>query len=161
MWLDLRKAGFHAHNGRPHFSLSINSLTNILTFHACLSAKALLVCFCQGLFCRPSDVLMYVGGHKNALACQNRKTTGWEWPHDWIVISAIDLATFCGIYSTTGPQLGPITITVKFCVKLTPSQAPTRLPWAGLLVVLVKNCLKWRKFQLAGHWRLCQLQDLV
>ena len=81
-------------------------------------------------------------GNQNAVACQNRKTTGWEWPHDWMVISAIDLATFCGIYSTTGPHLGPIAITVKICVNLTPSQAPTRLPWAGALVILVKKLSK-------------------
>ena len=56
MWLDLRKAGFHAHNGRPRFPLLIHSPIHRLTFHASLSAKNLPVCFCWGLFCRPSDV---------------------------------------------------------------------------------------------------------
>ena len=109
MWLDLRKAGFHAHNGRPRFPLLIHSPIHRLTFHASLSAKNLPVCFCWGLFCRRSDVLVCAVGHHSAMAGQNRGSVGWEWPHDSTVILAIGLATFCGIFCSTGPYLGPPT----------------------------------------------------
>ena len=107
----------------------MDSYTNRLTLHVCVIANGPSVCFCWGLFYRPSGVLVYAGGHQGAVACQNRKTTGWEWPHYWIVISATDLASFCGIFSTIGHQLGPITITVKFVWRWSHPKPPPATPW--------------------------------
>ena len=37
-----------------------------------------------------------------------------EWAHDSTVMLAINLTTFCGIFSAIGPQLGPPHISDKF-----------------------------------------------
>ena len=115
MWLDLRKPGFHAHNDRPHISLSLDGCTIRLSFHASLSAKGFTVCFYWGLFHGPVDVLVCSVVHQTAMVGQNRKITGWEWPHDSTVILAIDLATFYGIFGTIGPQWDPSASLKGFC----------------------------------------------
>ena len=40
-----------------------------------------------------------------ALMAANEKPPGCKSPHDWLVMLSIDLATFCGIYSTNRPIL--------------------------------------------------------
>ena len=50
MWPDLRKAGFHAHNSKTHFSPSNNSRTRWLTIQPGIDAESWPGCFCCGLF---------------------------------------------------------------------------------------------------------------
>ena len=69
--------------------------------------------FAGACFTGVSDVLGGAGVHKEALAGHNRMSTDQDLPHDWIMILAIDLATFCGTFSTIGPQLGPLTSVEK------------------------------------------------
>ena len=52
MWPDLRKAAFHAHNGKTHFSPSHNSCTCWLTIQPGIDAQSCPGCFCCGLFLR-------------------------------------------------------------------------------------------------------------
>ena len=52
MWPDLRKAGFHAHNSKTHFSPSNNSCTRWLTIQPGIDAESCPGCFCCGLFLR-------------------------------------------------------------------------------------------------------------
>ena len=70
--------------------------------------------FTVACFTGLSDVLGCSGSHQKALAGLNRKLTSREWPHGAIVILAVDLATFCGIYSTIGPQSVPLTSMENF-----------------------------------------------
>ena len=50
MWPDLRKAGFHAHNSKTHFSPSNVSCTRWLTIQPGIDAESCPGCFCCGLF---------------------------------------------------------------------------------------------------------------
>ena len=50
MWPDLRKAGFHAHNNKTHFSPSNDSCTCWLTIQPGIDAKSCPGYFCCGLF---------------------------------------------------------------------------------------------------------------
>ena len=52
LWPDLRKAGFHAHNSKTHFSPSNNSCTRWLTIQPGVDAESCPGCFCCGLFLR-------------------------------------------------------------------------------------------------------------
>ena len=53
MWPDLRKATFHAHNIKTHFSPLNDSCTRWLTIQAGIDAESYHGCFCCGLFLRP------------------------------------------------------------------------------------------------------------
>ena len=61
-----------------------------------------------------SDVYGCSGVHQEALAGRYTMSTGQELPHDWIMILAIDLTTFCHTISTIGPHLGPLTLVEIF-----------------------------------------------
>ena len=52
LWPDLRKAGFHAHNSKTHFSPSNNGCTRWLTIQPGIDAESSPGCFCCGLFLR-------------------------------------------------------------------------------------------------------------
>ena len=52
MWPDLRKAGFHTHNSKTHFSPSNVSCTSWLTIQPGIDAESCPGCFCCGLFLR-------------------------------------------------------------------------------------------------------------
>ena len=52
MWPHLRKAGFHAHNSKTHFSPSNNGCTRWLTIQPGIDAESCPGCFCCGLFLR-------------------------------------------------------------------------------------------------------------
>ena len=50
--IDLRKATFHTHNSKTHFSASNNSCTHQLTIQAGIGTKSCSGCFFCGLFLR-------------------------------------------------------------------------------------------------------------
>ena len=84
--------------GKTHISSPmdshINTVTNITRVYHGQRLIGLLLLGVALQACRSPRVL---GCLSNAMVGQNRRTTGWEWPHDLTVISATDLATFCGI----------------------------------------------------------------
>ena len=128
MWLDLRKAGFHAHNGRSHFSLLIHSFTNRLTFHASLSGKSLPVCFSWGLFYRP---------------VRRPRVCGWTsqhcgWPEqnlNWLgVATRLDsdishwFSNFLWNMEDNKASIGPTNIAVRFLCTWSHPKPPPAAP---------------------------------
>ena len=163
MWLNMKKASFHAHNGRPHFSLYmlINSLTNVLTFHACLSAKGLPVCFYQGLFSRPAWCPWMRGSSSWGF--------GWlEQSVSWLgMATRLDsdishwFSNFLWNFQHNRASVGPTTITVKFLWGWCLPKLPPTTPIQVCLWYWWKNYLKWQELQLANHWRPCPMKYLV
>ena len=162
MWLDLRKAGFHTHNGRPHFSLLLDSLTNGLTFHASPSAQGSPVCFCWGLFHRRV-------WRPRRRGCSSRGL-GWSQQNvNWLGFATrLDndishwFSNFLWYFQHNRASVGPSDISGKKLKALTHPPTPLPPPLGTCICDTgEKNYLKWREVQLTAHWRLCPLKYLV
>ena len=91
MWSDLRKAGFHAHNSKIHFSPSNDSCTCWLTIQPGIDAEIYPGCFCCGL----SNVHECTSRHQMAAYLLGKQTAGCNSPHDWLMSLAMDLTALC------------------------------------------------------------------
>ena len=70
--------------------------------------------FAGACFTGVSDVYECSGVHQEALACRYRMSTGQELAHDWMMILASDLTTFCRTIRSMGPHLGSLTLVEIF-----------------------------------------------
>ena len=83
MWPDLRKATFHAHNIKTHFSPLNDSCTRWLTIQAGIDAQSYTGCFCCGLFLGPVRRPRVFGWPSNGYISLDKQTAGCNSPHDW------------------------------------------------------------------------------
>ena len=67
------------------------------TVHVCMDANNSSVCFCSGCFLRHIRRPLVIGLFQLALLAINEKPPNRKSPHDWLVMSFIDMATFSGI----------------------------------------------------------------
>ena len=95
MWSDLRKADFHAHNSKTHFSPSNNSS---LTIQASTDAESCLGCFCRDLFLRLVRCPQVVGLPSNGCMSLGKLTAGCNSPYNWLMNLAMDLAALYDMY---------------------------------------------------------------
>ena len=84
-----------------------NPVNDILMSYASATAKSLLVCFSYGWFLRHVIRTWVPGWLQMALVAVHKQKLGCKPPYDCYLMLSIDLATFCGIWATNGPLLGP------------------------------------------------------
>ena len=126
MWLDLRKAGFHTHNSKTHFSPSNNSCTRWLIIQPGIDAESCPGCFCCGLFLRLVRRPGVYGLPSNRCISPWQQTAGCNSPHNWLMSLAMDLTALCDMWRWKWHQWMPSWL---------PTQPPPSHP-VGVLLVL-------------------------
>ena len=97
MWLDLKKADFHAHNSKTHFSPSTVAVhINYQFSHGqILVLKAAQAAFAVACFWGLSDVHECLGDLEMAPSPLDKQTASYNLPHDWLMNLSMDLAALC------------------------------------------------------------------
>ena len=98
MWPDLRKASFHAHSSKAHFSPSNNSYTRWLTIQPGIDAEICLGCFAVACFWGLSDIHKCTGRLQMAAYPLGKQTAGCNSPHDWMMSLSMDLTALCDMW---------------------------------------------------------------
>ena len=157
MWPDLRKAAFHAHNSKTHFSPSNDSYTRWLTIQPGNNAESWPGCFCYSLFLRLVRCLRVSGSPSNGCMSPWQATTGCNSPHNWLMSLANDLTALCDMWRWKWHQWMPFgwfkwrrSHCPPLCGYL---PAPTLPPCRSATGICYasKNYLNWWEIQLAIH----------
>ena len=98
MWLDLRKAGFHAHKSMTYFSPSNDSCTHELTIQAVMMLKVAQAAFGVACFWGLSDVYKCSGYLQIAPYPLDKQTGSCSSSHYWLMSLVMDLAALCEMW---------------------------------------------------------------
>ena len=153
MWPDLPKPATYAHNGKERFSPTIDRSINKLTNCHNTTATSWLVCFSWGLFLRPVRRPRVLGCSLSVTgwlvqAAALLKITTWlvhDVGHGFSYILWHFECNGASFQATSPRKLLSFAVTHHFVATHHP---PPSTP-IEVLVVLIKNNLKWRENQLA------------
>ena len=149
MWLNLRKAGFHAHKSKIHFSPLNDRRTHWITTQASIDAESLPVDFVVACFKGLSEVHKCSGHLQMAPHSLDKQTAACNSPHNWLMSLAMDFADWCDMWRWKWHQRMPFgwfwwrhSLYPPLCGYLT---TPTLLPYRSATGIgyIIKNYLKW------------------
>ena len=101
-WPHLRKASFHIHNSKTHFSPSNDSCTHELTNKAGIDAESYQAAFAVACDWDLSDVHKCLTHLQMASYPLDKKTDDCNSPHNWMMSLAMDLAALCDMWNENG-----------------------------------------------------------
>ena len=137
-WPDLSKEVLNTHCFKSHFSPPFDRYNNRLTAHAYTITKGSTVYFYWGHIHRPVWHPRVLGWSVNGSNLPGQADSHRESPQDWLVRLAVDIATFCDMWSWKQLEVMPFGHRIfwirKSCHFVAPHHPPTHHHYRLLVV---------------------------